>query len=128
MATWLEVQNFVKANYQIQNETIDNLELVFNTGDNRSQLVVVHRSGKGMDLECLIFWSPFATVDQISSSQLVSVTEDLALGVGRMGKFLVVKHLAFLEDLDVSEINKAFLLVASEADDAEKRLGLGDTF
>lgn len=128
MATWLEVQNFIKANYRIQNETVDSFELVFNTSGNRSQLVAVRRTASGSDLECLMFWSPFATVDQISSNQLVALTEDLVLGVGRLGKFLVVKHFAFLQDLDASEINKAFILVSGEADDAEKRLGLGDSF
>ena len=128
MATWLEVQSFIKSNYQISSEDIDGFSLVFDTGEGRSQMIRVARVGAGTPFEMLYFLSPFARVEDISAEQFVAASEESALGVKRTDDFYSCVHGSFLEDLDASEIDKALLWISHQADSIEQLIGLGDSF
>ena len=127
MATWLEVQTFIKANYTVSDEDVDGYNLLFDTGSGRSQTIRVFRSGSGTHLEMLYFLSPFARVRDISAEQFVAASEESVLGVKRTSDFYSCVHGSFMEDIDASEVEKAFLLVAHDADSLERSLGLGDS-
>lgn len=104
------------------------MSLVFQTDNGRSQMITVRRIAQNTAAEMLYFVSYFAQVRQISAEQLVTASEESIFGVKRFGDHYACVHAAFLEDLDSSEIDKAFVMIASDADTTEKLLGLGDAY
>ncbi len=126
MATFLEVKNYIKSNFQIQSEEDTFLTMVFNTGNGRSQLVLVMGVEGAGEMSSVRFFSPFARVDQISPAQFANLAEGTVFGLAQMADLYGVVHNAFLENLDESEITTPLMAVTSSADAFEKSLGLGD--
>lgn len=126
MASWFELRNFIESNYRISNIDGNTLTLLFETDDNRSQLVFV--TGVDMDRGIAIFSSPFAKTSDISPQQFAACSENTFLGLRRLGDLYAVVHLVPLENADASEVDWAMVFVASAADDLERSLGLGDSF
>jgi len=84
--------------------------------DNRSQLVFL----AVLD-DVLLMTSPFATKDDITATKALNLA--VIFGVAEVGNFYALRHLLFLEDLDVSEIVNSLNLLASRADTLEEQVG-----
>lgn len=123
MATMAETISYIKENYRCKQEGDSLLLDDFVTDGGRTQMVHVRMFDA---LMCVS--SPFATTDAITAEQAISAAESEILGITRVGSFYAVMHTVPLADLDPSEVNAAFVLVTSTADDLEKGLGLGDSF
>jgi len=123
MASNSETINFIKENYQVeQNGDLLILEN-FQTEGGRTQTIYVHMYDGLMTVS-----SPFAKTDAITAEQAIAAAEPEILGISRVGSLYAVHHAVPLADLDPSEVNIAFALVTNVADGLEKGLGLGDNF
>lgn len=123
MASNSETINFIKENYQVE-QNGDSLILEnFQTEGGRTQTIYVHMYDGLMTVS-----SPFAKTDAITAEQAISAAEPELLGITRVGTFYAVIHAVPLADLDPSEVNIAFALVTNVSDGLEKGLGLGDNF
>jgi hypothetical protein len=123
MATQQEAISFIKSNFKTEPLDGGGMKLIFDLGGGRSQLSFVEVSESNVQ-----FSSPFASLDDVTAKQALEANSEFSLGMQIMGNFYVVKHVAPLADLDASEINEAFELVANIADMLEKRLVGGDNF
>lgn len=122
MATASETLSFIKNNYRFEDLGDNMLKLLFDTNDDRSQLVYAHISEHFLTLS-----SPFADKGKVKAERVFDVADGL-LGVGLFGEYYVAKHLIPIEDLDPSEVGVGFGLIANVADGYEAALGLSDNF
>jgi len=129
MATWREVVGYLKSNYKISSEEGTTLALNFETENGRSQMIFA--SGIAIDdpsIATVLFASPFATRNSITTQQLLACMEESFLGVGLAGDLYVFRHHVPMANLDANEIEWPLIFVTLAADGMEKKLGLGDNF
>lgn len=125
MAIWGGVRDYLCSTYEAQGDD-ESLTLVFNVSEGRTQLVIVHPAAEEYDHAHVRFFSPFATVDQVTPQQITALTYNTSLGVASFGEWFGFLHIAFLADLDPGEVELALQMVTMYADRAEQQLGLGD--
>lgn len=123
MASQQEAIKFIKSNYNTEELGEGTLKLVFDLGDGRSQLVIATVNESNVQ-----FSSPFAKVDDVTAKIALEANSEFSLGMQIIGDFYMVKHVAPLADLDASEINDAFEMIANIADELEKKLLGGDAY
>jgi len=121
MATQIEVIYYIKANYRCEELAAGSLKFIFELDGGRSQLVFADVT------ETVIqYSSPFASINEVTAKQALDANSDYSLGMQIIGDLFVIKHVAFLADLDESEIRGGFQLVANIADALENKLVGGD--
>ena len=123
MATQAEVTGYIKKNLNYEEVGDSLFKLVYDLGNDRTQLLVVYVGEFGMNVS-----SPFATTEDVTPKQALNAAKDYGLGIGISGEFYEVKAFVLLADLDESEIHTSFDLVTSIADELEEALVGGDSF
>lgn len=124
MATWRDFRAFVKANYEVTQEQPDMLQLIFETENDRSQVVYLwyRRLMKGTE-DWIIIESPFARVEQIDlQAALEEAGRLICGGVVIQGNFAAYRHAVPLANLDVNEFKRPLQLVTLSADRLEQML------
>ena len=128
MATWRELVGYLSSNYKIEQPDSETIKLLFDTGNGRSQMVLIF--GVALDnpeLAHAAFFSAFAKNDQITPQQLVAVLADSnLLGIAQVGDYYGYMNVSLLANLDANEIEWPMNLVTDFADERERMLGLGD--
>jgi hypothetical protein len=122
MASQSEAVAFIRANYQVEELAPNTFKIAFNSGGLRSQNVYV-----GVTDYELQVTAPFAWQKDISADRALTANSSM-FGVVIINGAFALKHNAFLADLDASEIEKAFKILAGYADELEKQLGNSDEF
>jgi len=127
VATWTEVENYLTSNYKTEKKDNSIIQLVFNVGNGRSQLVFVEGHSLDHDDAFITFVSPFAKVDQLTPQEVVTVMSiEGNLGVTIFAGYYVLTNAAPLKNLDTNEIAWPLFYVTEFADIVERALGLGD--
>jgi hypothetical protein len=121
MASQIEVINYIKSNYRCEEIGGGTLKFIFELDGGRSQLVFADITETTIQ-----YLSPFATISDVTPKQALEANADYSLGMGLLGEQYMIKHLAFLADLDESEISGGFRVVANIADALENKLVGGD--
>lgn len=121
MATQQEVRNFIKSKYRCEEINGGTLKFIFDLDAGRSQLVFADINDSNIQ-----YLSPFATVNDVTAKQALEANSNYSVGMQLVGEQYMIKHLAFLADLDESEIENAFGVVANVADELEQKLVGGD--
>jgi hypothetical protein len=127
MATWEQLKNFVKSNYKMQREESDSFNMVFDLGDNRSQLVNVTKAQtKNGDVWVQIY-SPVGTIRQDKlNNALEDIEGAICGGLVKMGDKHLVRHCMLIEDMSAEEFNVPLLLITAIADSLEEKYVGGD--
>lgn len=127
MATWQQVKNYVYSNYRVNSDEGGHITLLFEVPGGRSQFVSLLHVEAG-NLSGVSFLSPIANWGDISPERLLLATEQIPIGVRKVGDFLMAYHNQLLISIDEPEIDLTLTMVTNFADDLEKSLGLGDKF
>jgi hypothetical protein len=133
VADWRSFKALVKSTYQVSHEREEMLQLIVDTERGRSQVVYLwhRRLMKGTE-DWLVIESPFAEVEHVGDSDLLSVLQEageLACGgIVVVGKFVVVRHAVPLVNLDVNEFSRPLELVTVAADRLEHTLSTEDRY
>ena len=122
MASPNEVFSFITSNYPSEKISDSMIKVVVGWNDGRSQLVFAHIQPDAAAMEVA---SPFSTRDAMTAEQAINANESM-FGLGVLGEWYALKHVVPIADLDASEMDVAFKLLAEVADELEKKLGLGD--
>jgi hypothetical protein len=123
MASKAEVRNFIKENFKYEDtDDIDSLKVLVDLEGGRSQLTFIFLGDKGMVVN-----SVFATKDDITPGQALTLGEDNLLGIKVLNDLYTVVHYVPIADVDASEINTGILFCSIQADNMEKEVG-GDRF
>jgi hypothetical protein len=128
MATWNEVKNYVRSNYQVRSESDDGnmLHLIFETEAGRSQMITV--GFLDTDPAFVTFRSVFASTSQVSALKAFEVASATPFGIGMAGEIYFLNHAQLAATIDPDEIDVPMRWVTLFADYVEKQLGLGDSF
>lgn len=130
MATWQDLVRYVKANYKIADESPTSLKLVFETGNLRSQVVMLWFAAlAGGTEEWLQIESPFAEVDKVDLTRaLEEVGHIVCGGLALIGNVLTIRHAMPLANLDINEFERPLALVTNTADQLEQQLSDQDQY
>ena len=127
MATWQQVKSYIYANYNVSDDSGDMIRLMFETGNGRSQMVLIGHLDIG-EYSSIRFNSPFASWSNASPERVLRATESIGVGICSIGDYIVTTHSQLLATIDEAEIDWPMAYVTSTADKLEQQLGLGDAF
>jgi hypothetical protein len=130
MATWQDLANYIRAHYKVAEEGPGMMKLIFDTGELRSQIVMVWRVtlDDGAE-EWLQIESPFAELGTVDLGRALQEVGQIVCGaLAIVGNVLTIRHAAPLENLNINEFERPLGLVTNTADRLEHILSGGDQF
>ena len=122
MATSQEVIDFIREKYGAELSEVGSLSLQVPIENGRKQMVYAAVSEGALQVT-----SPVAWAERIDSERLLKSNISM-FGIVEINGAYALKHNAFIEDIDESEILKALGRLAAYADEFESRLGFNDEF
>ncbi|KAA2250964.1 YbjN domain-containing protein [Solihabitans fulvus] len=130
MASWGDVVAYVRAEYQVIAQDRDEIRILFEFDDDRSQVVVLAREVLDELHEWVQIASPCALVADVDLKQLLEEVghTTVAGGAAIMGDHVVLRHSLPLENLDINELVDPMTLVAGSADELEEKFVGGDSY
>jgi hypothetical protein len=130
MATWSDVVAYVRSNYKIAEEKPNSLKLIFETGNLRSQVVLLwHLTLNDGSEDWVQIESPFGelgSVDLTAAVQMIGNT--VCGGMAHVGNLVTFRHSLPLLNLNINELERPLALVTTTADNLERELTGGDKF
>lgn len=133
MATWQNLRQYIAETYKYTELDNGQLKLVFDMGNDRSQVVIlsVHRLGDGTE-EWVMIESPIGPLDRVDVHRALREAGQMvcgALALDMMDVGLVVyRHTLPLANLDINEFERPLELVLSTGDRLEQMLTGVDEF
>jgi hypothetical protein len=131
MVSWSQLREYVYSNYKVKGEEGNVLELLFDLGNGRSQLVYISYQTLMDGAEgWLHVESPFGTLDRIDLQRAVRAVGGMVCGsiASVADRFVTLRHSVPLENLDLNEFERPLRLVTTSADELESMLSVGDVF
>jgi hypothetical protein len=130
VATWTDVINYVRARYEVLEDTGDWLRFRLDTGGDRSQQVAVHHVLDTDGAAWVEISSPVGMADQIDLRRMLELAgTSIVGGAAVVDGVALLKHTAPLEDLSVrDEFERPLTLVVARADAFERELTRTDRF
>jgi hypothetical protein len=130
MATWADVVSYVHSNYKIAAEEPNMMKLIFETGNLRSQMVLLwHMTLQDGREEWIQIESPFGELASTDLAKAVrEVGNTVCGGLACAGDFVTFRHSLPLDNLNINEFERPLALVTSTADRLESALTGGDRF
>ena len=122
MATSKAVVEFIVENYGAELSENGVMTLEVPTENGRTQMVYAAVSDESLQVT-----SPVAWAERIDAERLLKANSSM-FGVVEINGAYALKHNAFIEDIDESEILKALAVLAMYADELEAQLGFNDEF
>jgi hypothetical protein len=122
MASQKEVMDFITSNYKHEriNEQIVKLEVPLSSGRKQTVYAAVTEGE-------LQVTSPVAWQNKVQADEVLEKSKSM-FGIVSINGAYGLKHNAFIADIDQSEIENAFIVLAVQADELEELLGFDDEF
>lgn len=135
MATWRELVQYVREEYEVISDSDDEIRILFNfeefdEDDERTQVVIVAREVLDAKHEWVQIASPVGVADKVDlKGLLVEIGQSsIACGAAIMGDHVVLRHSLPLKDLDIHEFTDPLELLAGTADQIEEMFFGGDNY
>jgi hypothetical protein len=130
VTTWTDVINYVRARYEVLEETDGWLRFRLDTDGDRSQQVAVHHVSEGDGAAWLEISSPVGWADDIDLRRLLELAGTSAVGgAAVVSGVALLKHTVPLADLSVrEEFERPLELHVASADAFEHELTRSDRF
>ncbi|MCP2269065.1 YbjN domain-containing protein [Actinokineospora diospyrosa] len=135
MATWRELVQYVREEYEVISSSDDEIRILFNfeefdEDDERTQVVIVAREVLDAKHEWVQIASPVGTADKVDLRALLTEIgqSSIACGAAIMGDHVVLRHSLPLKDLDIHEFTDPLELLAGTADQIEEMFFGGDNY
>jgi len=127
---WIQLQDYVHANYKVDDETPTMMRLLFKVGAVRSQYVFIWKQQlQGDSEDWAQIESPIGPIANIDLTAALDATSNIIVGgLAQTSDMLVLRHTVPLSDLAASEFEKPLQLIVSTADELESVLVGGDTY
>ena len=124
MATWSELAGYVRSNYKIADEKPSMIQMIFETGNLRSQVVFLWRQAlMNGDEEWLQIESPIAELGSVNLQKLLEEVGDVVCGGAAVTSgHVTIRHAVPLANLNINEFERPLTLVTATADDLEHKL------
>lgn len=130
MATWADLKSYVRSNYKISDDQQDLIKLVFETGNLRSQVVLLcHVTLADGSEEWVQIESPFGELHSVNVVQaLLEIGNTVCGGMSVVGDMVTFRHAVPLLNLNINEFERPLALVTSTADRLEQLLTGADRY
>jgi hypothetical protein len=129
MASWADLVAYVHSNYKVSDESQNSIKLVFETGNLRSQVVVLWHLKLERGEEWVQIESPFGELGSVDlAAALQHVGNTVCGGLALVGNLVTFRHSLPLDNLQISEFEWPLHMVTSTADQLERNLTGGDRF
>lgn len=130
MATWEDLLAFVRTEYRIVEDTGDEVRVMVEYEDGRSQVIVLCREVLDHREEWVQVASVCGLVRDVDLQRLLAEIGETSVVCGAviMGEHVVLRHSLPLENLDINEFTDPLTFVADTADQLEEIFFGGDGY
>jgi len=136
MASWGDLADYVRAEYDVISDEGEELRILFTFGDveedddDRTQVVIIVREVLDKMHEWVQIASPCGLASQVDLRRVLEEVGNstVACGLAIMGEHVVVRHSLPLKDLDIHEFTEPLHLLAGTADTLEEQFWGGDGY
>ncbi|MFD4638749.1 hypothetical protein ACFWN2_15655 [Lentzea sp. NPDC058436] len=136
MASWGDLADYVRAEYDVIHDEGEELRILFTFGDveededDRTQVVIIVREVLDRMHEWVQIASPCGLASQVDLRVVLEEVGNstVACGLAIMGEHVVVRHSLPLKDLDIHEFTDPLQLLAGTADTLEEQFWGGDGY
>lgn len=130
MTTWNDLVEYVQNNYKITDQNPGMIKLVFETGNMRSQVVIVwHLTLSNSKEEWVQIESPFGELGALDLAEaLKEIGSTVCGGMAVYGNLVTFRHSLPLANLNINEFESPLALVTTTADGLERQFTGGDRF
>lgn len=128
MATWPDIQIYLREKYTLSDDASDVLSMVWSYQGGRSQKIVV-RKFRVFDRDMLELKSPFAKSSDVTAEDMVRINAKLPLAtVALSGNVYLAVYNMIIDNLHMDDLDVAVSRVAALADALEKQYARRDEF
>ena len=130
MATWSELAGYVRSNYKIADEKPNMIQMIFETGSLRSQIVFLWRQTlMNGDEEWLQIESPIAELGSVNLQKLLEEIGNVVCGGAAIASgHVTIRHAVPLANLNINEFERPLILVTTTADHLEHKFVGSDKY
>ncbi len=130
MATWADLSAYIHSNYKVSDFDDNMIKLVFETGDLRSQVVILwHLVLSDGSEEWIQIESPFGELGSVDLAKaLQAIGNTVCGGLALVGNLVTFRHSLPLQNVNINELESPPGLVTTTADHLERTLTGGDRF
>jgi hypothetical protein len=130
MAQWGDLVAFVKSEYQIIEESTDEVRIHVEFDDKRSQMIWLSREVLDGKEDWVQIASPCALAANVDLRALLTEIGHTTIvgGAAIMGDHVVLRHSLPLSNLDINEFIDPLALLAGTVDTLEEQFSGGDAF
>src|SRR5690349_15380984 len=136
MASWGDLADYVRAEYDVIHDDGEELRILCTFGDveededDRTQVVIIVREVLDKMHEWVQIASPCGLASQVDLRRVLEEVGNstVACGLAIMGEHVVVRHSLPLKDLDIHEFTDPLQLLAGTADTLEEQFWGGDGY
>ena len=130
MATWEDLLAFIRTEYRIVEDTGDEVRVMVEYEDGRSQVIVLCREVLDNREEWVQVASVCGLVRDVDLQRLLAEIGETSVVCGAviMGEHVVLRHSLPLENLDINEFTDPLTFVADTADQLEEIFFGGDGY
>jgi len=127
MASWDQVKNFIKGNYKVQSDEGDFFKMVFELGNDRTQMVFVQKIDTTKNGIWIQMSSPVGIIKQEKINKVLEVLNDKVCGgLVKIGDKHFIRHCLPIDSMSLDEFSVPLSFITSSADDLEKKFVGGD--
>ncbi|RSM85038.1 hypothetical protein DMH04_19500 [Kibdelosporangium aridum] len=132
MATWDELAEYVRTEYEVISETPEEIRLLytFDEESDRTQVMIVAREELDRKYEWVQIATPLGLARNVDLHALLEAIGHTTVsgGAAIMGDHIVIRHSLPLENLDINEFTDPLTLIAGAADELESEFFGGDEY
>lgn len=122
MATWAEVKRTIRQNFKVADESQDVLKLIFETNDDRTQIVFIEKTQNADGELWVQISSPIGIIDTSEIDDALEIVgETLCGGLIKENGTHYVRHSMLADDLSYDELIWPLNIVCETADMLEEK-------
>jgi hypothetical protein len=127
MASWEQVKNFIRGNYKVQNDEGDLFRMVFDLGNDRTQLVFVQKIINKNNSIWVQISSPVGIIKQEKINKALEMLNDKPCGgLVKIGDKHFIRHCMPIDDMSLDEFSVPLNFITNAADELEQKFVGGD--
>ncbi len=130
MATWDDLATFIRSEYEIVSDQGDELRILVEYEDHRSQVIIICREVLDKKEEWVQVASVCGLVSEVDLQKFLEEIGNTTVvcGAAIMGEHIILRHALPLENLDINEFIDPLTFVADTADHLEELFFGGDGY
>ena len=127
MATWKQIKDYIRENYQLQEDEGDFFQMTFELEGDRSQIIFVQKTKSEAGDIWIQISSPIGIIEDDEINDALEMMEnELCGGMVKIGERHFVRHNMLIDDLSPEQFESIMQIVMNAADKMEEKFIGGD--